>query len=267
MDIYSDYIINNKYSKWYFDIIDQGKKRILEDKTYTEVHHIIPKSFGGTDEISNLVILTYREHFLCHWLLTKCVSDKYKRKALGALSSMRRNKKQVVSKSSWRFEVMKQAVKEAMTGRTIKEETKEKNRNIAIALHNDPDYIEKWKRGMETKPKAAMTDKRKEAARRSILKYNGSEKHILDVKRAQIGRIRTEEEKLKQSNTMKNGAAAFGERNSMKNPDHVDKVRKSKIGLKSLVKEGQPRKLAKPGTEKWNMLISNGYRPASDMIG
>ena len=38
---------------------------------YKERHHIIPKSIGGTNESDNLVFLTAREHFICHYLLTK----------------------------------------------------------------------------------------------------------------------------------------------------------------------------------------------------
>lgn len=34
-------------------------------------HHIVPVSLGGTDNPSNLVHLTYREHFLAHILLVK----------------------------------------------------------------------------------------------------------------------------------------------------------------------------------------------------
>jgi hypothetical protein len=38
---------------------------------YSEQHHIIPKCLGGTDEITNLVMLSARQHYLCHWLLAK----------------------------------------------------------------------------------------------------------------------------------------------------------------------------------------------------
>ena len=36
---------------------------------YVEKHHILPRSMGGTNAPSNLVIFTAREHFLAHWLL------------------------------------------------------------------------------------------------------------------------------------------------------------------------------------------------------
>ena len=59
----------NKYSIWYDNIITNSQKRITDD--YTESHHIIPESLGGPDTPENRTALTAREHFICHWLLTK----------------------------------------------------------------------------------------------------------------------------------------------------------------------------------------------------
>ena len=36
---------------------------------YYELHHIIPKCCGGTDDKSNLVLLTLSEHLQAHWLM------------------------------------------------------------------------------------------------------------------------------------------------------------------------------------------------------
>ena len=38
---------------------------------YVERHHILPKALGGSDDSSNLVAMTAREHFLAHILLAK----------------------------------------------------------------------------------------------------------------------------------------------------------------------------------------------------
>ena len=66
--------LNNKYKKWYFSIIENAKNRSY-DRSLHERHHIIPKSLKGSNNPENLVCLTFREHFLCHWLLIKFVTD------------------------------------------------------------------------------------------------------------------------------------------------------------------------------------------------
>jgi hypothetical protein len=78
--------LDNKYTKYYYQIIDRAKNRVLDE--YTEMHHIIPKSLGGTNLIDNLVRLTAREHVICHMLLTKMTLNRYKAKMVFALWSM-----------------------------------------------------------------------------------------------------------------------------------------------------------------------------------
>jgi len=70
--------LSNKYTKLYYNIINNAKSngRIKRRSThkqyvYYELHHIIPKSLNGGDDDDNLVLLTAREHFLCHYLLCK----------------------------------------------------------------------------------------------------------------------------------------------------------------------------------------------------
>ena len=64
-------IYNKKmnYKKHYDLLISTRLHRDWSKLPYTERHHIIPKSENGTDEQSNIVRLTAREHFLAHWLL------------------------------------------------------------------------------------------------------------------------------------------------------------------------------------------------------
>ena len=76
----------NKYEKWYNNIINNGKNRTLAK--YVERHHIVPHSLGGTDDASNLVSLTAREHFICHWLLTKIYTGESRGKMINALYMM-----------------------------------------------------------------------------------------------------------------------------------------------------------------------------------
>tara|TARA_R110000868_G_scaffold392528_1_gene663182 strand:- start:1272 stop:1979 length:708 start_codon:yes stop_codon:yes gene_type:complete len=56
---------------------------------YTEKHHIIPESLGGTNDRDNLVELSAREHFICHWLLVKMVDGEARSKMLYALHGMK----------------------------------------------------------------------------------------------------------------------------------------------------------------------------------
>ena len=58
--------------KIYNSIIERGKTRGLNKKRldgYFEKHHIVPKCVGGKDEKSNYVLLTAREHYVCHMIL------------------------------------------------------------------------------------------------------------------------------------------------------------------------------------------------------
>ena len=65
--------LNNKYTIWYYNIVNKAKSRPLHSYIYTEKHHIIPKSLGGDNSAQNIAILSPREHFICHLLLTKMV--------------------------------------------------------------------------------------------------------------------------------------------------------------------------------------------------
>jgi len=78
--------IDNKYTHWYYNIINRAKTRSLND--YKEKHHIIPKCMGGDNTKNNLVELTAREHFVCHRLLVKMVPVAFKQKMVYAIWSM-----------------------------------------------------------------------------------------------------------------------------------------------------------------------------------
>lgn len=78
--------IQNKYTKWYFNIINAAQNRTIIG--YTETHHIIPKSLGGDNSVSNLVVLSAKEHFICHLLLAKMTKGIDQTKMLMAINMM-----------------------------------------------------------------------------------------------------------------------------------------------------------------------------------
>jgi len=78
--------LNNKYTALYYKIIASAQERntikTLHDGYQT--HHIIPRCFGGTDDPTNLVVLTYKEHRVCHHLLINMTADDAKYKMMYA---------------------------------------------------------------------------------------------------------------------------------------------------------------------------------------
>jgi hypothetical protein len=97
--------INNKYTKWYVNIIFKAKSNLRKknSKEYYELHHIVPKCkpFNGSNKNQNLVLLTAREHFICHLLLTKMCEGYKKNKMMWAFHrlafSYPSNKKMITS--------------------------------------------------------------------------------------------------------------------------------------------------------------------------
>lgn len=68
----------NKYTRWYFSIIERAELR-NNSIGYCERHHIIPRTLGGDNSKRNIVTLTAREHYICHALLPRmCIGGKHK---------------------------------------------------------------------------------------------------------------------------------------------------------------------------------------------
>jgi ribosomal protein S19E (S16A) len=101
--------IENKYTHWYYSIIanahQQNRKKLKRTHpNYIpyERHHIVPKCFfidykrnkstgwltGNSEDPANKVYLTVREHFICHWMLTKMITGIGRTKMIYALHKM-----------------------------------------------------------------------------------------------------------------------------------------------------------------------------------
>lgn len=83
--------LNNKYTRTYYAIVAAKMGTPHTAYQYAEKHHIVPDSFfinnrtkgkspgwleGNSNESSNLIYCTAREHFILHWLLTKMVQER-----------------------------------------------------------------------------------------------------------------------------------------------------------------------------------------------
>jgi len=78
--------LENKYLNIYYSIIKNAKSqsRIKQVGDGYQTHHIMPRCMGGTDDSDNLVVLSYKEHRICHRLLIKITEGEYKYKMMYA---------------------------------------------------------------------------------------------------------------------------------------------------------------------------------------
>ena len=120
------------YQKVYDQIIQRAKLRGLDKKKlegYFEKHHIIPRCLGGLNEDSNYVLLTAREHFICHQLLWKTNKENnklfYVFKAMSQMKTLKTFDRYVLMTSK-QFAIIKEAQRNFMIGIPRSEETKEK---------------------------------------------------------------------------------------------------------------------------------------------
>lgn len=107
--------IENKYHKYYYNIISAAKSRDIHG--YVERHHIIPKSLGGTNEPCNIVRLTAREHFICHMLLVKMTNGVAKSKMIYAAWQLSRpNKHKHLKVTSRVYLYLREELSKSKTG-------------------------------------------------------------------------------------------------------------------------------------------------------
>ena len=93
--------IDNKYTRWYYDIVQRALLRSHPSEK-TERHHIIPECLfihrsrkgppgyleGNPESSENKVSLTFKEHRLCHLLLIKMTSGTPRHKMVYAAKRM-----------------------------------------------------------------------------------------------------------------------------------------------------------------------------------
>lgn len=254
-------ILQNKYTRWYEQIIEKAKEKNFSIAKryakkyygYTEVHHIIPRSFGGSNDADNLVRFSAREHFICHWLLTKMTTGNDRNKMLTAFVMMTGKG----SKSArYNFRITSSRVFEQirvdyakyvsvkLTGREISQETRKK---LSIA-NTGKTHTEEWKQRMSLLNKGRpgpvhSAESREKIGRRSRGKsyeelYGAEFAEILKEKCKHIGeangfygKTHSEETRLKfkeyhsKPETKKfKSEAVKGDKNPAKRPEVKEKI-------------------------------------------
>ena len=74
-------MLQNKYTKWYFSIVDSYSKQI-EEGIYCENHHIMPKCIELYNSKENFVRVRMKDHVILHHLLTKMFKGQIKYKMM-----------------------------------------------------------------------------------------------------------------------------------------------------------------------------------------
>lgn len=154
-------LIPNKYKRIYDAICERGRQRTPVG--YTEKHHVIPKSLGGSRRKDNLLRLTAREHYIAHLCLVRCTSGNDQRKMICAVHMFRYLLGKHITKfSAELFEanrkVMAKAVSESRRGFRHSEESKAKIRQAAVGRPGNRGFKhsditkEKWSRARKGKP-------------------------------------------------------------------------------------------------------------------
>lgn len=122
------------YIAHYEALMARGKCRHLVG--YVEVHHMVPRCLGGTDDKSNLVSLTPEEHYVAHQLLVKMHPGNTK--LLWAAFAMSGGNRYQVRNNrfyGWLRRKFAQAMSEQAKRRTFSPETRAK---MAAATRNRP---------------------------------------------------------------------------------------------------------------------------------
>jgi hypothetical protein len=130
----------NRYNKF----IDSLRNQVVEG--YTEKHHIIPRSHGGTHDDSNLIRLTPRQHYVAHWMLWKAYG-KEMTTAFHYMSGIKRYGKRLNSKT---FSIMKLEEIERQKNKIVSEETRKK---MSVSAKNKPPISDETRKKLSLKTK------------------------------------------------------------------------------------------------------------------
>jgi hypothetical protein len=138
---------NMNHQKIYESIVENARKqnRTRNDNVYYEDHHIIPRCLGGSDDPHNKVLLTAKEHFVCHKLLTYIYKGNYKiYHAFHLMAFMNKRKYELTSRDyAYAIELFRKIPqdhvgdKNPMYGKKQSKESIEKNRKSNLGSYKE----------------------------------------------------------------------------------------------------------------------------------
>jgi hypothetical protein len=137
---------------------------------YAEVHHIVPRSLGGSDDADNLIRLTARQHYVAHWMLSRALGGSAAR-AFFMMSNFGR----YGQVNSTTYAIARQEYAELaavqMKGRTmppVSDETRQKQSQAKLGKKLTPEHIEKVRQARIGKKMSPEFRKNVSQAKRGI---------------------------------------------------------------------------------------------------
>lgn len=186
------------YKKIYNDFISDRLNK-QEINGYYEVHHIVPKSYGGSDDSENLIKLTAKDHFFAHELLAKI----YKGKMIFALNMMCRTR-EVTHKSKHIYEIFKKQISEEISkvnkNKIVRQETRDKLSKIFKGRKHSEERKEINRQSQIGK---TMPDEVKEKISKALKGRKKPEGHGAKIAEINRNRVFTEEHRRNISESLK----------------------------------------------------------------
>ena len=203
------------YEKIYNQIIQRAKdenRKKVKGGMYYESHHIIPRCMGGTNDKSNLILLTAKEHYMAHRLLCEVYPNN--RLLLFALwcmiNGLSRSKKRYIPSGRIYTIIKEESIKKISKAKIGKirspfsAEHKKKMSDSAKYRHRLPFSEETRKKISESnKGKAVSAETKKKMSESRIGKIQSKET-IQKRLNANVGYKHSEEVRKKMSDSAKN---------------------------------------------------------------
>jgi len=263
------------YTKLYENIIERAKfeNRVKGNGNYYENHHIQPRCLKGNDEDYNLVLLTGKEHFICHKLLTYIYPNnrdlatafhfmvfgnnnykntardyEYARELISRIGLSEETKKRIsrASKGRLHTDEAKKKMSKTLKGKPAPNKGKKMSEEQKIKLRNAAKFRPKISE--ETRKKMSISAKNKpkisEETRKKMSEGRKGELNGMYGKSAMKGKQHTEETKKKIGNSNK------GKKRSL---EAIEKYRKMNVGRK--ISEETKKKISE-SLKKRNLLKS-----------
>lgn len=215
-------ITQNKYLKWYRNIILNRLTNPVETSVYSEKHHILPKSLGGTNNIDNIIILTAKEHYITHLLLIKFVTGNSYYKMLCAFNSMNMKSKYTIDR-----------YQNSKLYKQLKEEYATEVSNHQLKVWSDPEYKELMKQKAKISWLNGSRDKQLEYMR------NNSPFKIKEIHEKTI-KTRTD-----------NKTNIWITNNPMKDPKRAKEIASSRSGKNHYLRKTRKYYYKKIDDDKW----------------